>query len=482
MNGLYKKAGGTFILKSFGLGIAFIFQIILGRVLNPELYGEYTMYLTYSTVFSIITIMGIDRNLIKEVARYEGDETKEKSLLRFSSQVSIIIMILVAVILLIIRGFIGFSNYGLLLLLSMIAIRSIIAILDGFLQGKGNVLQVTLLNTIINNVLKMVLFIVLIFLNIESFKAAIYSFVISEIVTIILRITKISKSLSSITNSKQVLSSEEKRTFIKYSLTVALISGIGLMLQNIDKIMISAYLDLSKVGIYKVAQNYVSLISVFVTPFIAFWPVISKLYNENKIRQIELEMKRIVRIVTYLVIPKFFIFLFVGNDLLAVFGESYITEEAGLSLIILAFSFLIDAISGPVGSILTMTKYAKLALFNNIASLLINITLNIILIGRFGIVGVAIATGMSIISNNLISIIQVKLLLGIFSYDYRNFIQIISMGLVNYSIGIILIDRILVENIYTRIIIFGIIIYSLNLIILAITQRKKIKKFLARRT
>ena len=65
MSGLYKKAGGTFILKSFGLGIAFIFQIVLGRILNPELYGEYTMYLTYSTVFSIITILGMDRNLIK---------------------------------------------------------------------------------------------------------------------------------------------------------------------------------------------------------------------------------------------------------------------------------------------------------------------------------------------------------------------------------------------------------------------------------
>ncbi len=55
MSGIYKKAGGTFLLKILGLSIAFIFQIVLGRILNPELYGEYTMYLTYSSVFSIIT-------------------------------------------------------------------------------------------------------------------------------------------------------------------------------------------------------------------------------------------------------------------------------------------------------------------------------------------------------------------------------------------------------------------------------------------
>ena len=482
MSGLYKKAGGTFIFKFFGLGIAFIFQIVLGRILNSELYGEYTMYLTYSAVFSIITILGMDRNLIKEVARFEGDVTKEKSLLRFSTQTSLLITIAVAGALFLLRRFIGFSNYGLFLLLSMIVIRSMIAILDGYLQGKGNVVQVTLLNSVINNILKMIIFVILILLNVDSLSAALFSFVLSEIITIFLRTAQISNSLQIKTNSILNLSLEEKRTFIKYSLTVALISGIGLMLQNIDKIMISTFLDLNRVGIYKVAQNYVSLISVFVTPFIAFWPVISKLYNENNIGQIESEMKRIVRIVTYLVVPMFFIFLFLGNDLLAIFGEAYVTNEAKLALIILAFSFLIDAISGPIGSILTMTKYAKLALYNNLASLLINITLNFILISRFGIVGIAIATGISIIANNLISIIQVKLLLGIFSYDYRNLIQILSMGVVNYLLGVILIDAITFENIYIRIIIFGIAMYSLNLFVLAVNHQKNIRNILYRRT
>lgn len=482
MSGLYKKAGGTFILKFFGLGIAFIFQIVLGRILNPELYGEYTMYLTYSTVFSIITILGMDRNLIKEVARFEGDATKEKSLLRFSTQTSLLITIAVTGVLLLLQRFIGLSNYGLLLLLSMIVIRSMIAILDGYLQGKGNVVQVTLLNSVINNILKMIFFLILIRINVDSLSAALFSFVLSEIITIFLRTAQISNILQIKTNSRLNLSLEEKRTFIKYSLTVALISGIGLMLQNIDKIMISTFLDLNRVGIYKVAQNYVNLINVFVTPFIAFWPVISKLYNVNNIGQIEIEMKRIVRIVTYLVVPMFFIFLFLSNDLLAIFGEAYVTKEAKLALIILAFSFLIDAISGPIGSILTMTKYAKLALYNNLASLLINITLNLILISRFGIVGVAIATGISIIANNLISIIQVKMLLGIFSYDYRNLIQILSMGVVNYLLSMILIDAITFENIYIRIIIFGIAMYSLNLFVLAVNHRKNIRNILDRRT
>ncbi len=481
MSELYKKAGGTFLLKFLGLGIAFVFQIILGRILNPELYGEYTMYLTYSTVFSIITILGMDRNLIKEIARYKGNESKEKTLLKFSTKISLLITIPLAGVLVLLKSFIGFTNYGLLLLLSMIVIKSMVGILDGYLQGKGKVVQVTLLNSVVNNILKMILFVILILLKVDSLNAAIFSFVLSEGITIILRSSQIVKKITVITNSKLSLSAEEKKLFIKYSLTVALITGIGLLLQNIDKIMISAYLDLNSVGVYKVAQNYVSLISVFVTPFVAFWPLISKLYNENNIGQIEKEMKRIVRIVTYLVIPMFFIFLFLGNDLLAIFGEAYVTNQAYLALIILAFSFLVDAVSGPIGSILTMTKHVKFALYNNIVALIINIVLNIVLIGRFGIMGVAFATGFSIILNNIISIIEVKLLLGIFSYDYRNLIQIISMGLFNYLLIRILINLISLDNIYFRIILFGTIIYGLNLIILSITQRKNIRTFLDRR-
>lgn len=482
MSELYKKAGGTFILKFFGLGIAFIFQIVLGRVLNPELYGEYTMYLTYSTLFSIVTVLGMDRNLIKEVARFEGDIIKEKFLLRFSIQISLLITVGMAGIILLFGRFIGFSNYGFFLLLSMIVIKSIIAILDGYLQGKGHVVQVTLLSSVINNILKMIFFVILIVLNMDSLNAALISFVLSEIITIFLRTSQISNDIKTNTSSIMILSSEEKKIFMKYSLTVALISGIGLMLQNIDKIMISNFLDLNRVGIYKVAQNYVNLISVFVTPFIALWPLISKLYNENNIKQIETEMRRIVQLVTCLVIPMFFIFLFLGNDLLAIFGEEYVTKEANITLIILAFSFLIDAVSGPIGSILTMTKYAKLALYNNLVSLLINIILNFVLIGRFGIVGVAIATGISIIANNLISIIQVKLLLGIFSYDFRNLVQILLMSAINYFMGMILMEVVTVDNLYIRITTFGLVIYAINLFVLAVNHRKNIRNILDRRT
>ncbi len=142
---------------------------------------------------------------------------------------------------------------------------------------------------------------------------------------------------------------------------------------------------------------------------------------------------------------------------------------------------MVDAISGPIGSILTMTNYARYILINNIICLLLNIIFNFIFIKIFGIVGVAIATAISIIANNLISIIEVKLLLGIFSYDYKNLIQIISFSLINYVSSIWLIKIINLSNNYLNIIVFSISLYLINLCIVIFINRKVIIEKFSRR-
>lgn len=481
MEGLYKKAGSTFFLKVFGLGIAFIFQIILGRLLEPASYGEYTMYLTYSSIFTIITVFGMDQNLIKEIAKNNNDKKRSNSLLQLSMIISIMLCFLVSVTVFFFKDKLDFGADGVYLFIAMSIIRTIVMIFDGFLQGNGLVVRVTLLNDVINNLLKVIFFIAIANSGTSSLKAALWSFIFSEFIMAIFRLLDINKILGNKYKLTIRLDKKVKKEFIKYSSTVLFVSGIGILLQNVDRIMISSYLDLANVGIYKVSQNYVSLIGVFISPFIAFWPVISKLYHDNKLFEIQEEMKRIVKIVTYSVIPMFFIFVFQSNSLLSIFGEYYATKAGGQVLIILAFSFLIDAISGPIGSILTMTKYAKFILYNSIAALIVNIVLNFLLIDKFGIVGVAIATGISIILNNLLSIFEVKILLGIFSYDFKNIIQIILLSVVNLVVGGGLSKTININSYFLQVIIYGISIYTINMIIIGYIYRKEISVFLRER-
>ncbi len=334
MNGLYKRVSGTFLLKVLGLGIAFIFQIVLSRVLGVEKYGQYTIFITYINVLLIISVLGMDGNLIKEIAKVSNDKLKSRNLLSFSIKISVTLFFFISIFVYLFKKSLDIPSNMAHLFLFMLLIKVLIAIFDGFLQGVGLVVKVTFLNDLLNNILKFLFFIILISLNVEGLHVALYSFIGSEIITLLLRMKIVSKLIGRPINLKDDFSLFDKSKFMKYSITVALITGIGLLLQNVDKIMIARLLDLSNVGIYKVTQNYVSLISVFVSPFVAFWPMISKLYNENKISEIENEMKKIVKIVMYLVIPMFFIFLFLGENLLLIFGEAYTTKQAQKVLII----------------------------------------------------------------------------------------------------------------------------------------------------
>ena len=474
MNKLYQTISGTFLLKVMGLGIAFLFQIILGRTLEPAFYGQYTMFITYINILTIIPVFGMDSNLIKEVARVSEDKSKSSSLLTFSVKISLAIYAGISVLLVLFHNILNISLSDMGLFLFMLLLSVLILLLDGFLQGLGLVVKVTVLNIFLNNLMKIIFFLVFMRLGVYGLHSALYSFIVSESITVAFRLKMINGRIGGHLRLKEGIPKHEQSKFLKYSITVALISGMSLLIQNVDKIMISRFLDYSSVGVYKVSQNYVSLIGVFIAPFVAFWPQISKLYHENKISEIEFEMKRIIKIVSYLAIPMFFLFLSINENLLLVFGEMYVTNESKIVLIILSFAYLVDAISGPIGSILTMTNYAKYILVNTIISLTVNVILNYILIMRFGIIGVAMGTGISIILNNLLSIVEVKLLLNIFSYDYTNVLQIGFFSLMNYFLSEYLSEAIKIDNNFLFIIVFGLTLYAVNLVFIGFIQRKKL--------
>ncbi|MDP4091249.1 MAG: polysaccharide biosynthesis C-terminal domain-containing protein, partial [Bacillota bacterium] len=332
------------------------------------------------------------------------------------------------------------------------------------------------------NSLKVVFFVIFISLHLDGLKSSLFSFILGEDVAVLLRCVKIREFTGDKLSFKDDLSHTEKEQFIKYSLTVALIAGIGVLLQNVNMIMLEKLLGADSVAVYKVAHNYVALIGVLISPFIAFWPVISKLYKENKISEIQAEMRNIVKIVTYMVIPMFLIFYFLSEKLLFIFGKGYVTDDGKKVLLILGFAFLVDAISGPIGSILNMTKYAKFTLINNIIAVLLNIILNYVFIRKYGVAGAAIGTGISIIANNLISIVEVKLLLGIFSYDYKYVIQIVSFSIGNYFLSRWLFGILNINNSFIYIVVFGIIIYVINMLVIAFIYRQLIiDKFIKKR-
>ena len=130
-------------------------------------------------------------------------------------------------------------------------------------------------------------------------------------------------------------------------------------------------------------------------------------------------MKRLQRVVTISAramfvssFPIAMAMVFFGRwFLLLVFGHEF-TQGAAV-LAILSIGLLMNALGGAAGLILEMSAYAKdTARWMGLAAA-VNVLLNRLLIPRWGVEGVAVATAISLILQNSLLVIWVQRRLGI---------------------------------------------------------------------
>ena len=99
-------------------------------------------------------------------------------------------------------------------------------------------------------------------------------------------------------------------------------------------------------------------------------------------------------------LPLFLGLIFGGYWLLGLYGPGY--NEAYPTLLILIFGQFVNVATGAVGYLLILTKNEKYTIIGMGVSVVINISLNLMLIGDYGIEGVAVATALSLAAWNLI--------------------------------------------------------------------------------
>jgi O-antigen/teichoic acid export membrane protein len=106
-------------------------------------------------------------------------------------------------------------------------------------------------------------------------------------------------------------------------------------------------------------------------------------------------MKKATRLNVVVSIPILLCIIIFSTYLLSFFGSDYTLAKN--SLIILASSQLFNSISGPSAIFLNMTGRQKSLNIILIIALLINVTLNVILIPILGMIGAALSTAISLI-------------------------------------------------------------------------------------
>ena len=203
------------------------------------------------------------------------------------------------------------------------------------------------------------------------------------------------------------------REWIAAAFPLALANGLQLISDNASVILLGSFRTTEEVGIYKVAVTGTVLV-IFGLQAIGMVvaPHFSWLYAKQDMTRLQRLVTVSSRYIFLLALPFFFVFMFFGNVVLdTIFGKKYLPGVAPLA--ILAVGQLVNAMLGPVSSLLTMTGFERDMARSVAIATALNVVLGVALIPQFGMIGAAIASTATTITWNFHMWFTVRRKIGI---------------------------------------------------------------------
>lgn len=179
---------------------------------------------------------------------------------------------------------------------------------------------------------------------------------------------------------------------------------------KIDQLFILNFFNIRELGLY-----YAALRTVM---FIRFIPMLlggvslatfSNLVASNEIEMIKKSHREIVRFNTLIVVPVSLMCIFFSKQILGVFGEAYIQND--FVLVVLAAFYSTTSIGVANNSLIIAKGKAGAYFLAQIATPIVGFSLMYLLIGKLGVLGLAIGRGSMLALWQVISIVLVSTLL-----------------------------------------------------------------------
>ncbi|RIK38580.1 MAG: hypothetical protein DCC55_20720 [Chloroflexi bacterium] len=205
----------------------------------------------------------------------------------------------------------------------------------------------------------------------------------------------------------------QTREWLRVSGVLMVGTGLEQLMRQLDVLVLGSLVGTTASGIYVVAARFASLVNVGLQisnqSTAHLYP---SLYVEKRTSDLQkvVSFTTLVTVVTTL--PLVLALIFWPQQILGWFGETFAVEGA-LVIQILLFGQFINALSGPNGVLMQMTNHQdEMVWIIAIACVLQFILLTIFAL-RFGLVGVALATSVTIAFRNIIVSLRVRRHLGI---------------------------------------------------------------------
>jgi len=405
-------AGSLFVIigKVVLIPLALANKVILARLLGPEFFGVYILFLKITDVASMFSQMGTSTVVLKLVGITAGarDWGKLKGALRsIACLVAVGSLTITLIILLLNRPlsigvFKSEELYSIMFFcLAVIPLQNTHVLTSEIFRGLQDLKAASLLP-----VLRYLALLLLLICLWFWFSPTIYN-VFAVFSASIFFATAVGLFLLRSRAKNWLVKTESVNSIqiLSESLPMMVTKGSLIIMSSTDVYVLGACTDPTEVGIYGVV-NSLAITTVFFLS-VAEWVIPSMIAHYNAQKDIY-SLKYLVRYASTLgalfTIPISIFLLVFGKQVLdVVFGAHY--ASGYLALAFLTLAQLIRSLVGSCGYVLQMTGYhvtfMKICLLSGIT----NLILNIILVNHFGKEGVAAATGFSLVMQTTLSLI-----------------------------------------------------------------------------
>ncbi len=398
---LARGAGGSFAVMVLGAAMAFGTSILLTRLLGVTQYGIYIYALTWINLLALVCQLGMNTSLLRFVAAYKANG--EWGLLRGLHDRSIQYVLLASFIIGVTTAFVVWLLHDrigadqaktfwiALLLLPLIALTGL---RRAGLRAFRRVVKAELPDSFFRPLLIAVLasgFIILSQKHLQATQVMVFN-LIGALTAFFIGTVWLTKAMpEQLRHNPPVYAGRE---WLRVSLPLFFMSGMSLILNKTDIIMVGVILDSEQAGIYAVASRVAGLVVFGLTAANAIAaPMISELYSTERYQELQRMITLAARGIGAFTLVVSISLVILGQYMLGLFGEDFVIGY--LPLLILLGGQAINALAGSVGFLMTMTGHQKQAAKIFGTSAILNIVANAFLIPTLGLIGAAIATAVT---------------------------------------------------------------------------------------
>lgn len=399
----------TLFLRVLGVLTLFISTLFITNNYNNTIVGEYEIVRVFLVVLGSIGLLGTEHSILYFAGKYRSLQNEEGIKLVYYKMIQLLAIssiILITVYLLIPKHFIlSFYNND---EITYTNIKNCFVVLFFYILTLLNTEMLRAINfiyisEIFRNTLKFLPLIlgsiVLLYYGNPHWliNFYLYGFVVLSLITtsiILLHFRKMNKSFES--NNLPLVD------IFKTSYPMA-ISGLCFFLMLFfDVMLLKKYYSSDEVAYYSIAVKMFTILSMVIVAInINVAPNIAEYVSSKNKLELKKILNRSRKIICLINIPTGLFLIAFGKSILSFFGDNYVNAYSAMVIIVIAQ--MIASLFGSIAIILNMAN--KQHLFKNIllVSTFINLTLNIILIPGYGMIGAAISLAISLLLWNLIS-------------------------------------------------------------------------------